>query len=40
MVMMHALIAATLCSVVLAFAPVAARSYVYARSRNRRGRRR
>lgn len=38
--MMNALIAATLCSVVLACAPVAARSYVYARKKDRRGNRR
>lgn len=38
--MMNALIAATLCSVVLICAPAAARSYVYARVKNRRGHRR
>lgn len=42
--MMNALIAATLCSVVLAFAlasaPAASRAYVYARKKDRRGHRR
>lgn len=39
MVMMNALIAATLCSVVLASAPVAMRAYVYARKQDNRRRR-
>jgi hypothetical protein len=40
-VMMNALIAATLCSVILASAPVALRAYVYARRKDdRRYRRR
>lgn len=38
--MMNALIVATLCSVVLASAPIAARAYVYARRKDERGRRR
>jgi hypothetical protein len=37
--MMNALIAATLCSVVLASAPVAMRAYVYARHKDNRRRR-
>jgi len=40
MVMMNALIAAALCSVVLASAPMAARAYVYARKKDARARRR
>jgi hypothetical protein len=40
MVMMSALIAAALCSVVLASAPVAARAYVYARKKDVKARRR
>jgi hypothetical protein len=40
MVMMNALIAATLCSVVLASAPAAARAYVYARKKDARAQRR
>lgn len=39
MVMMNALFAATLCSIVLASAPVAA-AYVYARRKDQRGARR
>lgn len=39
MVMMNALIAAALCSVVLASAPAAARAYVYARKKDARRRR-
>jgi len=39
-VMMNALIAATLCSVILASAPVAARAYVYARRKDGKARRR
>jgi hypothetical protein len=38
--MMNALIAAALCSIVLASAPAAARSYVYARKKDSRVRRR
>ncbi|MFO1104213.1 MAG: hypothetical protein U1E20_15070 [Methylocystis sp.] len=38
-VMMNALIAATLCSIVLASAPVAMRAYVYARHKDNRRRR-
>ena len=38
--MMNALIAATLCSVILASAPAAARAYVYARKRDVKSRRR
>ena len=38
--MMNALIAATLCSIVLASAPVAAHAYVYARKKDSRARRR
>lgn len=38
-VMMNALIAATLCSIVLASAPVAMRAYVYARCKDNRRRR-
>jgi hypothetical protein len=38
--MMNALIAATLCSIVLATAPVSARAYVYARKKDSRARRR
>jgi hypothetical protein len=37
-VMMNALIAATLCSIVLASAPVAMRAYVYARCKEDRRR--
>jgi hypothetical protein len=37
-VMMNALIAATLCSIVLATAPVAMRAYVYARRKDDRRR--
>jgi hypothetical protein len=37
--MMNALIAAALCSVVLASAPTAARAYVYARKKDARSRR-
>jgi hypothetical protein len=40
MVMMNALIAATLCSVVLASAPIAAAAYVYARRNDGKGSRR
>lgn len=37
--MMNALIAAALCSVVLASAPTAARAYVYARKKDQKARR-
>jgi hypothetical protein len=40
MVMMNALLAATLCSIVLGGAPAAAYLYVYARKDDRRARRR